>query len=331
MPEKTPDSPNQAPLLEARNLVKHFPLSSSSLARSKVTVKAVNDVSFSIFPGETLGMVGESGCGKSTAGRLLIRLIEPTSGSILYRGRDITRDRGGKLRTLRKKMQIIFQDPYSSLDPRMSCESIITEPLSIHTGLNLRERKEKVRELLSQVGLPAQYATRYPHELSGGQRQRVGIARALSIEPEFLVCDEPVSALDVSVQSQTLNLLRELQNKFQLTSLFIAHGLNVVKYISNRICVMYLGTIAELAPSEDLHRNAMHPYTQALISAIPDTNINASKKRIILEGDVPSPTRMPGGCPFHTRCPSRLSRCQEEQPAIAERSPNHYVACHLYE
>jgi oligopeptide/dipeptide ABC transporter ATP-binding protein len=331
MPEKNPASPDRTPLLEARNLVKHFPLSSNSLAGSKVTVKAVNNVSFSIFPGETLGMVGESGCGKSTTGRLLIRLIEPTSGSILYRGRDITPDGGEKLRALRKNMQIIFQDPYSSLDPRMSCESIIAEPLKIHTGLNLRQRKEKVRELLSQVGLPAQYAARYPHELSGGQRQRVGIARALSIEPEFLVCDEPVSALDVSVQSQTLNLLRELQNKYQLTSLFIAHGLNVVKYISNRICVMYLGTIAELAPSEELHRNAMHPYTRALISAIPDTNIDAGKKRIILEGDVPSPTRIPGGCPFHTRCPSRLSRCQEEQPAIAERAPNHYVACHLYE
>jgi oligopeptide transport system ATP-binding protein len=331
MPERDSGSASQAPLVEARNLVKHFPLASNSLAESKVTVKAVNGISFSIFPGETLGMVGESGCGKSTAGRLLIRLIEPTSGSILYRGRDITGDSGEKLRALRKKMQIIFQDPYSSLDPRMSIESIIAEPLSIHTALKSRERKEKVRELLAQVGLPSQYALRYPHELSGGQRQRVGIARALSIGPEFLVCDEPVSALDVSVQSQTLNLLRELQSKFQLTSLFIAHGLNVVKYISNRICVMYLGTIVELAPAEELHRNAIHPYTKALISAIPDTNIEAAKKRIILEGDVPSPTRMPGGCPFHTRCPSCLGRCREEQPVLAEKSPHHYAACHLYE
>ncbi|MDR1060592.1 MAG: ATP-binding cassette domain-containing protein [Clostridiales bacterium] len=305
-------------------------MKSDSLGKRADTVKAVNDVSFSIYRGETLGLVGESGCGKSTAGRLLIRLLDPTGGSILYKGEDIAACSGRRLRALRKDMQIIFQDPYSSLNPRMSCESIICEPMSIHTELSRAEKKERARQLMRQVGLPKEYANRYPHEFSGGQRQRIGIARALSIGPEFIVCDEPVSALDVSVQSQVLNLLRELQGRLALTYLFIAHGLNVVKYISDRICVMYLGSIVELAPSEELHGNPLHPYTQALISAIPDTDVTAVKRRVILEGDVPSPTRLPSGCLFHSRCGRCTERCRQEQPALKERAPGHYAACHLY-
>ncbi|MDR1439484.1 MAG: ATP-binding cassette domain-containing protein [Clostridiales bacterium] len=317
-------------LIEARDLVKHFRLKSDTLGKGADVVRAVNGVSLSIRKGETMGLVGESGCGKSTVGRLLIRLLDPTAGSILYRGEDIAAHKGRRLRDLRKDMQIIFQDPYSSLNPRMSCESIIGEPLSIHARLSRAEKKEKVRQLMYQVGLPKEYANRYPHEFSGGQRQRIGIARALAVGPEFVVCDEPVSALDVSVQSQVLNLLRELQGRLSLTYLFIAHGLNVVKYISDRICVMYLGSVVELAHSEDLHASPLHPYTKALISAVPDTDVTAERRRIILEGDVPSPTRLPEGCPFHSRCPHCEERCRQEIPRLAERAPGHFAACHLY-
>lgn len=318
-------------LIETQNLTKHFKLNNSTFKKTNTKVKAVNDVSISIYKGETLGLVGESGCGKSTIGRLLIKLIDPTKGRIIYNDEDVAGFHGRRLRTLRKDMQIIFQDPYSSLNPRMSCESIISEPLSIHTGLSRSERKEKVRELLRQVGLPDEYSSRYPHEFSGGQRQRIGIARALSVEPEFVVCDEPVSALDVSVQSQVLNLLKELQGQMSLTYLFIAHGLNVVKYISDRICVMYLGSVVEQASSDELYRHPLHPYTKALISAIPDTDITVNKQRIILEGDVPSPTNLPKGCLFHTRCPHCMERCKVEVPSFGEQSPGHFAACHLYD
>ena len=318
-------------LIETQNLTKHFKLSNDSFKKKNTNIKAVNDVSISIYKGETLGLVGESGCGKSTVGRLLIKLIDPTQGRIIYEGEDVAGFQGRRLRELRKDMQIIFQDPYSSLNPRMNCESIISEPLFIHTDLNRKQRKEKVQELLYQVGLPVEYSSRYPHEFSGGQRQRIGIARALSMDPKFIVCDEPVSALDVSVQSQVLNLLRELQSQMSLTYLFIAHGLNVVKYISDRICVMYLGSVVEQASSEELYQHPLHPYTQALISAIPDTDISVDKQRIILEGDVPSPANPPDGCLFHTRCSHCMERCKNEIPAFREQSPGHFAACHLYD
>ena len=315
-------------LISVDKISKHFHLKDGFGAGK--TVKAVNEVSFTIQAGETLGVVGESGCGKSTLGRLLLKLIEPTGGEIIYKGENIAAFSGKKLRDMRKNMQIIFQDPYQSLNPRMSCERIIREPLSIHTNLSRKEIKEKVLELLNQVGLPAEYALRYPHEFSGGQRQRIGIARALSVNPDFIVCDEPVSALDVSVQSQVLNLLRELQAELNLTYLFIAHGLNVVKYISDRICVMYLGKFVEVAEAEELYRNPLHPYSEALISAIPDTDIDNKRARIILKGDVPSPTAIPSGCAFHTRCHHCTERCKAEAPELKEISPGHYLACHLH-
>ncbi len=322
---------DQKVLIEAKNLSKHFISKSHRLSGEKLVVKAVNDVSFQIMAGETLGLVGESGCGKSTTGRLLIKLLEPTGGNIVYKGQDIAGFNKREMRDLRKELQIIFQDPFSSLNPRMTCLDIITEPLLIHTKMKHKERTEAGFELLNYVGLPKQYALRFPHEFSGGQRQRIGIARALALRPKFIVCDEPVSALDVSVQSQVLNLISQLQKDFNLTYLFIAHGLNVVKYISDRVGVMYLGSIMELAGSDEIYANPLHPYTQSLISAIPDTDVEAKRQRIILEGDVPSPTNLPSGCPFHTRCRFCQDRCVSEKPNLKEASPGHQVACFLYE
>ena len=318
-------------LIEARNLSKHFISKNRRIGAEKLIVRAVNDISFDIMTGETLGLVGESGCGKSTTGRLLIKLLDPTAGSIIYKGRDIAGYGNREMRELRKELQIIFQDPFSSLNPRMTCLDIITEPLLVHTKMNRAERTEAGYELLNYVGLPRQYALRFPHEFSGGQRQRIGIARALALKPKFIVCDEPVSALDVSVQSQVLNLIVQLQEEFDLTYLFIAHGLNVVKYISDRVGVMYLGSIMEMADSEEIYRQPLHPYTQSLISAIPDTDLENKRERVILEGDVPSPTSLPTGCPFHTRCRFCKQKCAEMKPELKEAAPGHRVACFLYE
>lgn len=317
-------------LIEARDLTKHFISKGNAMGTQKLVVKAVNGLSFQIFNGETLGLVGESGCGKSTTGRLLIRLLDPTSGSILYKGQDIAAIKEREMRALRSELQIIFQDPFSSLNPRMTCLDIIMEPMLIHTKMSKAERKEKAYELLNYVGLPKEYALRFPHEFSGGQRQRIGIARALSLKPKFIVCDEPVSALDVSVQSQVLNLIQQLQQDFGLTYLFIAHGLNVVKYISDRIGVMYLGSIVEMAASDEVYARPLHPYTQSLISAIPDTDVENKRQRIILKGDVPSPSNLPEGCPFHTRCARCMKKCEAEKPELREIEPGHLVACHLY-
>ena len=320
----------KAPLIEAVGLTKHFVSRSSRLGGEKLVVRAVNGVSFGIMPGETLGLVGESGCGKSTTGRLLIRLLDPTEGKIVYKGKDIASCSNREMRDLRRELQIIFQDPFSSLNPRMTCLDIITEPLLVHTKMSRAERTEAGYELLNRVGLPRQYALRFPHEFSGGQRQRIGIARALALKPRFIVCDEPVSALDVSVQSQVLNLIVQLQKEFDLTYLFIAHGLNVVKYISDRVGVMYLGSIVELASSDEIYAKPLHPYTQSLISAIPDTDVENKRQRIILQGDVPSPSRLPSGCPFHTRCRHCMEKCKTMKPALREVAPGHEAACFLY-
>ena len=322
---------DKTPLIQARNLTKHFISRSHRMSGDKLVVRAVNGIDFDIYEGETLGLVGESGCGKSTTGRLLIKLEEPTAGEINYKGRNIAGFNQREMRSLRQELQIIFQDPFSSLNPRMTCLDIITEPLLVHTKMSRAERTEAGYELLNYVGLPRQYALRFPHEFSGGQRQRIGIARALALRPKFIVCDEPVSALDVSVQSQVLNLIVQLQQEFNLTYLFIAHGLNVVKYISDRVGVMYLGSIMEMASSDEIYANPLHPYTQSLISAIPDTDVENKRQRIILQGDVPSPTQLPTGCPFHTRCRFCKGDCAERKPELKEVAPGHQVACFLYE
>ncbi|MDR2657403.1 MAG: ATP-binding cassette domain-containing protein [Oscillospiraceae bacterium] len=317
------------PLYEVRNLTKVFATRSSAIGGKPLIVRAVNDVTFDIKHGEVLGLVGESGCGKTTTGRLLIRLLDPTSGSIVYGGQDIAAISPRQMRALRKDMQIIFQDPFSSLNPRMTCMDIIAEPLILHTKMSRVERREKAYELLRYVGLPREYALRFPHEFSGGQRQRIGIARALSIDPKFIVCDEPVSALDVSVQSQVLNLIQKLRQDRQLTLLFIAHGLNVVKYISDRVGVMYLGSLLELADSDAIYAKPLHPYTQSLISAIPDVDGMGGRGRALLQGEIPSPTNMPSGCPFHTRCSRKQELCESEKPKLREVEAGHSVACHL--
>ncbi|ADL43001.1 oligopeptide/dipeptide ABC transporter, ATPase subunit [Caldicellulosiruptor obsidiansis OB47] len=313
-------------LIEVKNLKKYFPVKMG--LGKKAYIKAVDDVSFFIKKGETLGLVGESGCGKSTTGRTIIRLYEPTSGQIIFKGEDITKR---DMLPYRKSMQMIFQDPYASLNPRMTVGDIIGEPLEIHNIAKGNEKKERVQELLRLVGLSSEHANRYPHEFSGGQRQRIGIARALAVEPEFIICDEPISALDVSIQAQIVNMLEDLQQKFSLTYLFIAHDLSMVKHISSRVGVMYLGKLVELAESNELYSNPLHPYTQALLSAIPipDPKISKERTRIILEGDVPSPLNPPTGCRFRTRCKYAFDRCKEEEPKFRDVGSGHYVACHL--
>ncbi len=320
---------NPEVLLSVRNLVKTFPIKGGILGREIASVKAVSDVSFDIMRGETLGLVGESGCGKSTLGRCLLRLIEPTSGSVLYRGQDVLKMGPTELRVLRRKMQIIFQDPFASLNPRMTVEDILGEPLDIHELAPTKEaRKKRIYNLLDLVGLRKESFSRYPHEFSGGQRQRICIARALAVEPEFIVCDEPVSALDVSIQAQVINLMQDLQKELKLTYLFIAHDLKVVEHISNRVAVMYLGKVAELADGHDLYEKPMHPYTKALLSAIPIPDPTHKLDRIILQGDVPSPISPPSGCYFHPRCPIAQEDCKVNHPALREVGKEHLAACH---
>jgi oligopeptide transport system ATP-binding protein len=319
------------PLIRVEGLTKHFPITKGIIFQKQVgAVQAVDGLSFFIEKGETLGLVGESGCGKSTTGRTLLRLYEPTAGRIYFKGQDITELPESEMRPLRRNMQIIFQDPYASLDPRMTIGGIISEPLEIHNIGTPKERQERVRELLSLVGLSPFFINRYPHEFSGGQRQRIGIARALALQPEFIVCDEPISALDVSIQAQVVNLLEELQDKFGLTYLFIAHDLSMVRHISDRVAVMYLGKIVELASRDELYTNPLHPYAQALLSAvpIPDPVKEASRKRIILTGDVPSPINPAPGCRFASRCSMAEDICRQEEPEWREVQPNHWVACH---
>lgn len=311
-------------LLEVEHLKQYFPVRSGF---KTLPLKAVDDVSFNIKPGETLGLVGESGCGKTTVGRSILRLYEPTDGIVKYNGVEVTNK---NINSLRKEMQMVFQDPYSSLDPRMTAEDIIGEPLDVyHLYSNRKERREKILELMNVVGLNAEHATRYAHEFSGGQRQRIGIARALAVDPKFIVCDEPVSALDVSIQAQVVNMFEDLQEKLGVTYLFIAHDLLVVHHISKRIAVMYLGHLVETAEADELMSHPIHPYTESLLSAvpIPDPNIAKSRKRITLEGDVPSPLNMPSGCPFRTRCRYATEKCSEANPLLEDRGNGHFVAC----
>ncbi len=320
-------------LVEVNDLKMWFPIRRGILQRKVGDVKAVDGISFFIYKGETLGLVGESGCGKSTTGRAILQLYRPTAGKVVFEGQELTALKGEALRRMRRHMQMIFQDPYASLNPRMTVGSIISEPLEVH-GIGTRaERLERVRELLKVVGLNPYFINRYPHEFSGGQRQRIGVARALAVNPSFIVCDEPISALDVSIQAQVINLLEDLQEQFNLTYLFIAHDLSVVRHISDRIAVMYLGKIMELADRDELYRNPMHPYSQALLSAvpIPDPVVEEKRKRIILEGDVPSPANPPKGCHFCTRCPKVMDICREEEPEFRDYGNEHFVACWLYQ
>lgn len=318
-------------LIEVNNLVKYFPVRAGLLQRVKAWVKAVDDVSFFINEGETFGLVGESGCGKTTVGRTILRLTPATSGEVLLDGKNIFDFNSSELKKMRADMQIIFQDPYSSLDPRLPVGESIAEGLQIHSNLNGQERYDTVVEMLTRVGLRAEHARRYPHEFSGGQRQRIGIARALALQPKFIVCDEPVSALDVSIQAQVLNILRELQRDFGLTYLFIAHNLSVVEHFSERVGVMYLGKMMEMAPRDLLYSDPLHPYTQALMSAIPVPDPTYRRQRILLEGDVPSPLNPPTGCRFHTRCPIAFDLCSQEEPQLKDYGGGHYAACHWLE
>ena len=317
-------------LVEVENLKKYYPVTSGLLSRHVADVKAVDGVSFYIMEGETLGLVGESGCGKSTLGRILLRLEEPTAGKVLYKGNDIITWNKKQLKELRKEVQMIFQDPQSSLDPRMTIGDSIGEALLIHGVKNERERLERVEELLKLVGLEPEHAVRYPHEFSGGQKQRIGIARALAVNPKLIVADEPVSALDVSVQAQILNLTMDLQRELSLAYLFIAHDLSVIGHISDRIAVMYLGKVVELADKTELFSHPLHPYTEALLSAIPIPDPHRRRKRILLQGEVPSPVEPPPGCRFHTRCPKAMKICRREQPRLRLLEGDHFVSCHLY-
>ncbi len=325
--KKNEQSASEWDLVQVKNLVKYFPVRGGLLQRVVNQVKAVDDVSFTVRKGETVGLVGESGCGKTTVGRTMLRLVEPTSGSVLFDGVEVFKLHGSELKAMRRNMQIIFQDPYASLDPRMQVGDAIAEGLRIHGVGDSRSRYDLVIEMLRKVGLEDYHARRYPHEFSGGQRQRIGIARALALRPQFIVADEPVSALDVSIQSQVLNILNELQSEFGLTYLFIAHNLSVVEHISDRVAVMYLGKMVEFADRDDLFRNPLHPYTQALMSAIPIPDPTLKRERIILQGDVPSPINPPTGCRFHPRCPVAMEICALREPPFIEVNNDHWVAC----
>jgi len=328
---QVPSGNGKPVLVEVKHLVKYFPVRGGILQRVVAWVQAVDDVSFYVREGETVGLVGESGCGKTTVGRTMLRLTEPTSGEVFFQGVNVFDLRGAELKAMRRNMQIIFQDPYASLDPRMPIGESIAEGLKIHRIGTPRQRFETVIEMLRKVGLEDYHAKRYPHEFSGGQRQRIGIARALALRPRFITADEPVSALDVSIQSQVLNILKELQREFGLTYLFIAHNLSVVEHISDRVAVMYLGKMVEMASRDELFRNPLHPYTQALMSAIPIPDPTVKRKRIILQGDVPSPLNPPKGCRFHPRCPVAIEQCKVQEPAFRQVSPDHGVACWLVE
>ena len=323
-------SKTEEPLLEIRGLKKHFDVTEGWFKKKREYLRAVDGIDLKVYPGETLGIVGESGCGKSTTGNLIVRLLEATEGEIIFEGESLTALDGEKLRQKRKDIQMIFQDPFSSLNPRMRVFELIAEPLRTHHTHKGKALTERVYELMDVVGLSAEFAQRFPHEFSGGQRQRIGIARALALNPKLLVCDEPVSALDVSIQSQILNLLKRLQEQFNLTLVFIAHGLPAVKHISDRIAVMYLGKVVELTTRENLFAHPMHPYTEGLLTAVPvpDPEVRDTRERVVLKGDIPSPVNPPSGCSFHTRCPFADDKCKEETPAFEELKPNHFVACH---
>jgi oligopeptide transport system ATP-binding protein len=318
-------------ILRVEDLKMHFPIYRGVFQRQVGAVHAVDGISFNVMRGETLGLVGESGCGKSTTGRAILQLYKPTAGDVHFEEVDLIKLRGEELRQMRRKMQMIFQDPYASLNPRMTVEQIVGEPLIVHSAATGKEVHDRVEHLLETVGLNPAFATRYPHEFSGGQRQRIGVARALALQPSFIICDEPISALDVSIQAQVVNLLEELQEQFNLTYLFIAHDLSMVRHISRRVAVMYLGVIVELTTRDELYLNPLHPYTQALLSAIPipDPVVDAQRQRTILEGDVPSPANPPSGCRFRTRCPIAEAQCAESRPEFREVKPGHFVACHL--
>ncbi|RDU37049.1 peptide ABC transporter substrate-binding protein [Neobacillus piezotolerans] len=329
--EKAETKIGQDYILQAKNIKKYFPIKGGILRKTVGYVKAVDDVSLNVLRGETLGVVGESGSGKSTLGRVLLRLLAPTEGEILFENQDISTLGNRQLRPIRRDMQIVFQDPYASLNSKMSVQELIEEPLVVQTKLSRAERRDKAIDLLEKVGLRPDDRLKYPHEFSGGQRQRISIARALSLNPKFVICDEPVSALDVSIQAQVLNLMADLQDEFNLTYLFIAHDLSVVKHISDRVAVMYLGRIAEIAPKKSIYEKPLHPYTQALLSSVPSTDVRHKRQKIILKGDLPSPSNPPSGCSFRTRCPKAHERCELVRPELTEVGNGHYVACHLYE
>jgi oligopeptide transport system ATP-binding protein len=324
----------KTPLVQVRQLKKYFPITRGLVIQRHVgDVKAVDNVSFDVFPGETLGLVGESGSGKTTVGRTILRLYEPTGGKIIFDGEDLTELREGDMRRIRQRMQMIFQDPYASLNPRMTVGSIVAAPLEVHKVSKGRQKRERVQELLDLVGLNPEFVNRYPHEFSGGQRQRIGIARALAVNPDLVICDEPISSLDVSIQAQVVNLLEDLQKELGLTYIFIAHDLSMVRHISDRLAVMYLGKIMELADRDDIYLCPLHPYTKALMSAVPlpDPDLAKQRQRIILEGDIPSPSNPPLGCNFSTRCPMARERCRAEDPDFREVKPGHWSACHYAE